>query len=82
MAHSVNPDLLKERKTATFNVERLTNLLDNGEDVTKRRRDIYRRALNEKVEFYVIHMYINTYISLGYCMNSHDVTCGGSAIYV
>ena len=36
----VNPDLVKERERATFNVEALTNLLDGGADRTARRRQI------------------------------------------
>ena len=40
MAVQVNPDLQKERLKATFNTEQMTNVLDGGEAVTKRRRYI------------------------------------------
>ncbi len=36
----VNPDLLKERQTATFNPETLTNILDSGAENTRRRRHV------------------------------------------
>ena len=36
----MNKDLRKERATATFNVERVTNLLDGGQDRTERRRHL------------------------------------------
>lgn len=36
----MNPDILKERQTATFNVEKLTNILDGSPEKTKRRREI------------------------------------------
>lgn len=36
----MNPDILKERQTATFNVENLTNILDGSPEKTKRRREI------------------------------------------
>lgn len=35
---NVNPDLKRERSNATFDVERITNLLDGGRDRTERRR--------------------------------------------
>jgi hypothetical protein len=58
MAHSeVNPDLLKERRAATFSVERLTNFLDGGENMTQRRREIRTRALQEKVGLQKIACY-------------------------
>jgi acyl-CoA oxidase len=34
----MNPDLKRERDTATFSVERLTHLIDGGKDKTERRR--------------------------------------------
>lgn len=36
----MNPDILKERQSATFNVETLTNILDGSPEKTKRRREI------------------------------------------
>lgn len=36
----MNPDIMKERQNATFNVEKLTNILDGGPEKTKRRREI------------------------------------------
>lgn len=36
----MNKDLKKERATATFDVERVTNLLDGGKDRTERRRHL------------------------------------------
>ncbi len=35
----VNPDLQKERDSATFNPEQLTYLLDGSENITQMRRD-------------------------------------------
>jgi len=40
MATAMNKDLRKERATATFDVERLTNLLDGGKERTERRRHL------------------------------------------
>lgn len=36
----MNPDIKKERENATFSVEKLTNILDGGQQKTKRRREI------------------------------------------
>ncbi|KAI4832142.1 peroxisomal acyl-coenzyme A oxidase 1 isoform X2 [Pseudochaenichthys georgianus] len=36
----MNPDITKERKNATFDVEKLTYILDGGPEKTKRRREI------------------------------------------
>lgn len=36
----MNPDIKKERQNATFDVEKLTNILDGGPEKTKRRREI------------------------------------------
>lgn len=36
----MNPDILKERQNATFDVEKLTNILDGGPEKTIRRREI------------------------------------------
>ncbi|KAK5926447.1 hypothetical protein CgunFtcFv8_022018 [Champsocephalus gunnari] len=36
----MNPDITKERKNATFDVEKLTYILDGGLEKTKRRREI------------------------------------------
>jgi acyl-CoA oxidase len=35
---TMNPDLQRERKNATFDVEKVTNMLDGGKDRTERRR--------------------------------------------
>ena len=40
---TVNPDLSKERQSATFDAEQLTNFLYDGPDKTKRKR--YLREL-------------------------------------
>lgn len=37
---TVNKDLQKERKTFTFNLEELTNLLDDGAEKTEKRRKL------------------------------------------
>lgn len=37
---AMNPDIQKERQNATFNVEKLTNILDGSPEKTKRRREI------------------------------------------
>ena len=42
MAAKVNPDLQKERNNATFNTEEITNILDGGDGMTKRRREVGR----------------------------------------
>lgn len=36
----MNPDIMKERQNATFDVDKLTNILDGGPEKTKRRREI------------------------------------------
>ena len=36
MASNINPDLQKERDTASFNVEEMTNLLEDGAQVGRR----------------------------------------------
>lgn len=36
----MNPDILKERQNANFDVEKLTYILDGGLEKTKRRREI------------------------------------------
>lgn len=36
----MNADLAKERQNATFDVEKLTYILDGGPEKTKRRREI------------------------------------------
>ncbi|XP_070828837.1 peroxisomal acyl-coenzyme A oxidase 1 isoform X1 [Chaetodon trifascialis] len=43
----MNPDIMKERQTATFDVERLTNILDGGPEKTKRRREIESLVLSD-----------------------------------
>uniref|UniRef100_A0A8C9XLF8 Acyl-coenzyme A oxidase n=1 Tax=Sander lucioperca TaxID=283035 RepID=A0A8C9XLF8_SANLU len=37
---TMNPDIIKERQNATFDVEKLTYILDGGLEKTKRRREI------------------------------------------
>lgn len=39
-ARKINPDLQKERATATFNVGELTHIIDGGKEKTKRRKQI------------------------------------------
>ena len=36
----MNPDIVKERRTISFNVNGLTNVLDGGEAITERRREV------------------------------------------
>lgn len=36
----MNPDITRERQNATFDVEKLTHILDGGPEKTKRRREI------------------------------------------
>ncbi|XP_033479161.1 peroxisomal acyl-coenzyme A oxidase 1 isoform X1 [Epinephelus lanceolatus] len=43
----MNPDILKERKNATFDVEKLTYILDGGPEKTRRRREIETMVLND-----------------------------------
>ncbi|XP_046963971.1 probable peroxisomal acyl-coenzyme A oxidase 1 [Vanessa cardui] len=45
---NVNEDLRNERKKCNFNVEELTNLLDDGKINTKRRRDLEEKVLSVK----------------------------------
>lgn len=37
---AMNPDIVKERRNATFDVETLTNILDGDAEKTRRRREI------------------------------------------
>uniref|UniRef100_A0A3Q3MC61 Acyl-coenzyme A oxidase n=1 Tax=Mastacembelus armatus TaxID=205130 RepID=A0A3Q3MC61_9TELE len=43
----MNPDIVKERQNATFDVEKLTNILDGGPEKTKRRREIEALVQND-----------------------------------
>ncbi|TNM86146.1 hypothetical protein fugu_008417 [Takifugu bimaculatus] len=43
----MNPDIVKERQNATFNVEKLTNILDGSPEKTRRRREIESMVLND-----------------------------------
>ncbi|XP_036966945.1 peroxisomal acyl-coenzyme A oxidase 1 isoform X2 [Acanthopagrus latus] len=43
----MNADILKERQNATFDVEKLTNILDGGPEFTTRRREIESMVLND-----------------------------------
>ncbi|XP_053184692.1 peroxisomal acyl-coenzyme A oxidase 1 isoform X1 [Scomber japonicus] len=43
----MNPDILRERQNATFDVEKLTHILDGGAEVTKRRREIESMVLSD-----------------------------------
>ncbi|GAA6234510.1 peroxisomal acyl-coenzyme A oxidase 1 isoform X2 [Lates japonicus] len=43
----MNPDIIKERQNATFDVEKLTNILDGGPEKTKRRREIEALVLSD-----------------------------------
>ncbi|XP_053712401.1 peroxisomal acyl-coenzyme A oxidase 1-like isoform X2 [Synchiropus splendidus] len=43
----MNPDIVKERKAATFDVEKLTHILDGGPEKTKRRREIESLVLSD-----------------------------------
>uniref|UniRef100_A0AAQ6IE07 Acyl-coenzyme A oxidase n=1 Tax=Anabas testudineus TaxID=64144 RepID=A0AAQ6IE07_ANATE len=43
----MNPDIKKERENATFDVEKLTNVLDGSPQKTKRRREIESLVLND-----------------------------------
>ena len=49
MAAKINPDLQKERNNATFPTEELAYILDGGEGMTKRRREV------GEYHFLVIH---------------------------
>uniref|UniRef100_A0A665XA88 Acyl-coenzyme A oxidase n=1 Tax=Echeneis naucrates TaxID=173247 RepID=A0A665XA88_ECHNA len=44
---SMNPDIVRERQNATFDVEKLTNILDGGPEKTKRRREIETLVLHD-----------------------------------
>ncbi|XP_070712603.1 peroxisomal acyl-coenzyme A oxidase 1 isoform X2 [Pempheris klunzingeri] len=43
----MNPDIMRERQNATFDVEKLTNILDRGPEKTKRRREIESLILSD-----------------------------------
>ncbi|XP_071360739.1 peroxisomal acyl-coenzyme A oxidase 1 isoform X1 [Trachinotus anak] len=43
----MNPDIMKERQNATFDVEKLTNILDGGPEKTRRRREIESLVLSD-----------------------------------
>ncbi|XP_022620706.1 peroxisomal acyl-coenzyme A oxidase 1 isoform X2 [Seriola dumerili] len=43
----MNPDIMKERQNATFDVEKLTNILDGSPEKTKRRREIESMVLSD-----------------------------------
>ncbi|CAL8351135.1 unnamed protein product [Boreogadus saida] len=43
----MNPDILRERQNATFDIEKLTNILDGGAERTNRRREIQSMVLND-----------------------------------
>ncbi|KAG7242385.1 hypothetical protein INR49_023514 [Caranx melampygus] len=43
----MNPDIMKERQNATFDVDKLTNILDGGPEKTKRRREIESLVLSD-----------------------------------
>ncbi|XP_030582633.1 peroxisomal acyl-coenzyme A oxidase 1 isoform X1 [Archocentrus centrarchus] len=43
----MNPDIVKERKSATFDVEKLTFILDDGPEKTRRRREIESLVFND-----------------------------------
>ncbi|KAF7655667.1 hypothetical protein LDENG_00052720 [Lucifuga dentata] len=43
----MNPDILKERRNGTFDVEKLTNILDGDSEKTRRRREIETLVLND-----------------------------------
>ncbi|XP_035516550.1 peroxisomal acyl-coenzyme A oxidase 1 isoform X1 [Morone saxatilis] len=43
----MNPDIMKERQNATFDVEKLTYILDGGPEKTKRRREIESMVLSD-----------------------------------
>uniref|UniRef100_A0A674DFD6 Acyl-coenzyme A oxidase n=1 Tax=Salmo trutta TaxID=8032 RepID=A0A674DFD6_SALTR len=43
----MNPDITRERENATFNVEKLTHILDGGIEKTKRRREIESLVISD-----------------------------------
>ena len=55
MIMAVNPDLQKERDSATFDSNQLTFVLDGGEDVTK-----HKRAVGKQIAIQSI--YLVTYL--------------------
>ncbi|CAN9510161.1 unnamed protein product [Ophioblennius macclurei] len=44
----MNPDIFKERQNATFDVDKLTYILDGGQEKTKRRREIESMVMNDR----------------------------------
>lgn len=40
LIEAMNPDIIKERRSATFNTEELTYILNGGPEKTKRKREI------------------------------------------
>lgn len=51
----MNPDIRRERENASFDVEKLTYILDGGPEKTKRRREIG--------EFYIKCTFLNLILS-------------------
>nr|ACN11348.1 Acyl-coenzyme A oxidase 1, peroxisomal [Salmo salar] len=43
----MNPDITRERENATFDVEKLTHILDGGIEKTKRRREIESLVISD-----------------------------------
>ncbi|GFR89175.1 acyl-coenzyme A oxidase, partial [Elysia marginata] len=43
----MNPDLQKERASASFNVKELTHILDGGPEITKRRKELEQLILSD-----------------------------------
>uniref|UniRef100_A0A667ZXV4 Acyl-CoA oxidase 1, palmitoyl n=1 Tax=Myripristis murdjan TaxID=586833 RepID=A0A667ZXV4_9TELE len=43
----MNPDILRERQKATFDVEKLTHILDGAPEKTRRRREIQSLVLSD-----------------------------------
>ncbi|XP_029285126.1 peroxisomal acyl-coenzyme A oxidase 1 isoform X2 [Cottoperca gobio] len=43
----MNPDIMKERQNATFDVEKLTHILNGGAEKTKRRREIESMVMSD-----------------------------------
>ena len=77
MAAKVNPDLQKERNNATFKPDEITHILDGGDGMTQRRREVGRCqiidiCLPDTEKFVVCACFVVDTVTgtLGTCLNA------------
>ena len=64
----VNPDLQKERATASFNVLELTHILDGGAEITKRRKELGKITIIRTKLLYNLDLDSRIWIYLNSCL--------------